>query len=262
MEMISNALKTALKAPVKKTVHCDIHGDFVSVQNPLFPFIWSTCPKCKEIEKQEREKEEREALAIAKKASWENRVEHAFIPPRFKDKNFENFIVETIHQKEAFKFAKSYADEFEKNLKRGRSVIFCGAPGTGKTHLAIAIMNSIMKNDFSAFFTSVSRLMRAIKDTWRKDSESSELKIMNDLIFPDLLVIDEIGVQFGSETEKNFLFDVVNSRYENVKPSILISNLTKDEIKAFIGERVFDRMRENGGTLVPFNWSSFRGNAS
>ena len=43
-------------------------------------------------------------------------------------------------------------------------------------------------------------------------------------IRPDLLILDEVGVQFGSETEKMILFEIINGRYEQLKPTIVISN--------------------------------------
>jgi DNA replication protein DnaC len=55
------------------------------------------------------------------------------------------------------------------------------------------------------------------------------------------------------------LFDIIDKRYRDVKPTILISNLTKAELKGFLGERSFDRLRE-GGLWVDFLWESFRGN--
>jgi hypothetical protein len=47
-------------------------------------------------------------------------------------------------------------------------------------------------------------------------------------------------------------------RYEEMKPSLLVSNLTVDEIIDYLGDRVFDRMRENGGAVLAFNWTSHR----
>ena len=75
---------------------------------------------------------------------------------------------------------------------------------------------------------------------------------------PDLLILDEVGVQFGTETEKNLLFDVLNERYEKRKSTLLLSNLPLNEVRAYLGERVFDRMREDGGDVVTFGWESQR----
>jgi len=78
-------------------------------------------------------------------------------------------------------------------------------------------------------------------------------------VAPDLLVLDEIGVQYGSETEKNILFEIVNERYEAMKPTILISNLAMTTLTEYAGERVIDRMKENGGKCIVFDWKSRRG---
>ncbi|EJF3060091.1 ATP-binding protein, partial [Escherichia coli] len=72
------------------------------------------------------------------------------------------------------------------------------------------------------------------------------------------LIIDEVGVQFGSDAEKLIMFEIINTRYEYMKPTILISNQSKDELSAFIGERVIDRMNDGGGCTLAFTWDSYR----
>ncbi|EDH5493481.1 AAA family ATPase, partial [Salmonella enterica subsp. enterica serovar Java] len=75
----------------------------------------------------------------------------------------------------------------------------------------------------------------------------------------DLLIIDEVGVQFGSASELAILQEIVNVRYENVLPTILISNLTFEQLKDTIGERIVDRVTNGGRNRLAFNWESFRG---
>lgn len=67
-----------------------------------------------------------------------------------------------------------------------------------------------------------------------------------------------MGVQFGSDFERNTMFDVLNERYERRKPTLFLSNLTKAEVTEFLGERVMDRLREDGGQVIPFTWESYR----
>jgi DNA replication protein DnaC len=43
-----------------------------------------------------------------------------------------------------------------------------------------------------------------------------------------------------------------------MKPTVVISNLAKEALGEFIGERSIDRLRENGGRLVVFDWASYR----
>jgi DNA replication protein DnaC len=110
----------------------------------------------------------------------------------------------------------------------------------------------------SVLFTTVMRAIRRVKDTWNRENTESETQAIAALVFPNLLILDEVGVQFGSDTEKLILFDVLNERYERRRPTLLLSNLALDEVKVYLGERVFDRMREDGGEVITFTWESHR----
>lgn len=59
-------------------------------------------------------------------------------------------------------------------------------------------------------------------------------------------------------TEKLLLFEILNERYERRRPTILITNLPIDEVSAYLGARVFDRLREDGGEFISFTWESYR----
>ena len=101
-------------------------------------------------------------------------------------------------------------------------------------------------------------LMRTLKDTWRKDSETTEQRVIDYYGSLDLLIIDEVGIQFGSDAERMFMFDIINTRYENIKPTVMISNLNLENIKETLGEQVVDRLREDGGKVLIFDFESQR----
>ena len=124
--------------------------------------------------------------------------------------------------------ARRYADGFgAEAAKSGASLVFCGGVGAGKTHLAVGIAHRLMEQGRIAVFTSVINAIRRVKDTYRRDSGQSEAQVVAGFIRPDLLILDEVGVQFGSETEKMILFEIINGRYEQLKPTIVISNLAR-----------------------------------
>ncbi|PAV01844.1 ATP-binding protein [Arsenophonus sp. ENCA] len=130
---------------------------------------------------------------------------------------------------------------------------------TGKNHLALSIAKHVInEHQSSALFTTVLRIAREFKSTWGKNAECSEADVIKRYAQPDLLIIDEVGVQFGSEAEKMILFEVINARYESMKPTIIISNLALNELFGFIGERVIDRMNDGGGCTLAFTWRSYR----
>tara|TARA_R100001510_G_scaffold20474_1_gene17857 strand:+ start:1655 stop:2431 length:777 start_codon:yes stop_codon:yes gene_type:complete len=240
---------------------CSRHGDYTSTN-----FIgehWTDCPSCvaikrEKIEKQEEEKYRAQAKERANR-KWLGKIKGAAIPDRFKDRTLDSYIAKTTGQKKALAFAKEYAENFDQVLKTGRSAIFVGKVGTGKTHLAIGIALSIMQQQRSPLFVTVQRLIRRVKDSWHTKTET-ESEVVDAFASPDLLILDEVGVQFGSEFEKQLLFDVLNERYEKLKPSILLSNIPTDQLNDYLGERVTDRLRENGGKMIGFDWESYRKN--
>lgn len=181
----------------------------------------------------------------------------ANIPLRFRDKSFSDFLVTDEKQAQILKTCQSFTADFA-NCK-AKSFIFSGGVGTGKTHLATAMINELVRAGVSAHYTSFSELMRNIKNSWNKQSNITEYELIKAYTAYDFLVIDELGVQFESQAEKVFLFDIVNSRYLNVKSTILISNLTLHLLRELIGDRVVDRLREDGGKALIFDWQSQRG---
>ncbi|HHK7933447.1 TPA: ATP-binding protein, partial [Serratia marcescens] len=111
-------------------------------------------------------------------------------------------------------------------------------PGTGKNHLALAIAKSVIESHQSpAAFTTALKIAREYKSTWSKTSTRTEDEVIRQFTRPDLLIIDEIGVQFGSEAEKLIMFEIINTRYERMRPTILISNQSKEELSSFFPRR-------------------------
>ena len=76
-----------------------------------------------------------------------------------------------------------------------------------------------------------------------------------------MLVLDEIGVGHGSNAEHVQLFEVLDLRYKLERPTVLLSNLTTTALKAALGDRVYDRLRE-GATVKACDWKSYRGEFS
>ena len=73
----------------------------------------------------------------------------------------------------------------------------------------------------------------------------------------DLLVIDEVGGRWGTETEQILLGDMLMQRYERNAPTILIANENIHGVRGCIGERAFDRARESARVVI-FDWESYR----
>ena len=151
-----------------------------------------------------------------------------------------------------------YATEWRDNLQAGRSLIMCGNPGTGKTHLAVGIAKHIMDEGGTALFTRVIDMIRTVRETYGRDSTRTERQVIAEYARPDLLILDEVGHQHGSDAERLNLFDVINARYEQCRPTLLITNLSLNGLREYLDDRAQDRLREGVGRVLVFDWQSQR----
>ncbi|WP_339959317.1 ATP-binding protein [Photorhabdus tasmaniensis] len=94
----------------------------------------------------------------------------------------------------------------------------------------------VTQNGISAFITTASRIIRAFRRSWSNDADTNEFETLRFYSELDLLIIDEIGVQYGTVSERNILFEVINNRYEDLLPTILISNLPMNDLPVFLGD--------------------------
>jgi len=242
-----------------RAASCDRHGDYESKGMSLLGrrMIWTGCPICGEEQKIEAEKQRRADEEADRQRRMEQRLSQSGVPMRFRDRTFDNFVADTEPKKKALQIAKEFAENFADHSRDGTTVVFSGKPGTGKSHLALAAAMVVM-NTGTAMYLNALDLVRMVRDTWRRDSEMTESAVLNELSSVSLLIIDEIGVQYGTDGEQVILFDVLNRRYRDLMPTILLTNLGAKGMKEFLGERSFDRLRE-GGIWVAFDWESHRG---
>src|SRR5690606_1976721 len=126
------------------------------------------------------------------------------------------------------------------------------------THLACGIATHIAKSGRASLFLPVMEAVRPVKQTWGRTDGETESEVIAKMLKPDLLILDEFGVQIGSETDKLILFEIINGRYSEMRLTIIISNLARAELGAYLGERVIDRMSEGGGATLAFTWESKR----
>ena len=239
---------------------CTLHGKYTPYE--LF-FLGSTvkvesCPSCRE-----REIEEWKGWYI----EGISRVAESFIrqnvPERFWFASISSYYAPTLRMKAV----KNRILEFIAKPE-GKALLLTGNPGTGKSHIGYAIYKyflvlhlisdpHLLSPKSLPVVTSALDLVRSVRDTWygngegRFDSEEEALFCYSNV---GILVIDEIGVQFETQAEKLILTEIINRRYNNLRPFVAISNLSLEELTPILGERVLDRFSE----ILRFDWQSWR----
>jgi DNA replication protein DnaC len=240
---------------------CPEHGEFVSKGFRLEAWkreIWSQCSQCQHAAEREQRDEERRRQADRVARERQEAIGQTCIPLRFQDRTFEAFHAADEVQLRALTVVRDFTEGFVTYASKGSGLILSGKPGTGKTHLASAAMLALMGSGRWVQYATCMGMIRMVRETWARKSERTEREVLRLLGSEiDLLVIDEVGVQYGTEGEQNIVFDVLDRRYAEMRPSILITNQDTEGLKASLGERTFDRLRQTHA-LVKFDWPSYR----
>jgi DNA replication protein DnaC len=142
-------------------------------------------------------------------------------------------------------------------LGSGMLVVLAGTRGNGKTQMAVELMKIQTMALKSARFVTAMEFFMAIKATYKRDSEKTEMDVIREFRKPSLLVVDEIGRRGETDWENNLLFELLNGRYNDRKDSLLLCNLTPAELQSSLGPSLISRLNESGG-LIQCNWPSFR----
>lgn len=237
---------------------CEIHGAYqrISLTGKAYRGVenvkHSQCPECVKEELAGIESSLR-ALRVA------DLMDNAGIARRFEACEFDNYQAINPDAAKNLAACQRYTASWPDRLKAGTGLVMTGNCGTGKNHLAVSMVKNIVRNHLASVeVTDVMRLTRAVKSTWRHNAETTEEEVIERFASLDLLIIDEVGVQFGSPAEMTILQEVINARYESVLPTILISNLTFEQLKESIGERIVDRVTDGGRNRLAFGWESYR----
>ena len=143
-------------------------------------------------------------------------------------------------------------------------LILCGPAGSGKTHLAVAILREWVRSQKitlslmggNGIFVTVPDLLLEIREAFGDKSDKSEADIVKKYATVDYLVLDDLGAEKTTEWSITTLYTIIDQRYRQELPTIVTTNLTIDEIGTQISERIASRLAS--GKVIKINAPDYR----
>ncbi len=143
-------------------------------------------------------------------------------------------------------------------IKERKNIVFIGSPGTGKTHLSIAISIKALMKGHKVLFSSVSELLHNLNAS---KADNSYYQRVNFYLTPDLLILDELGFKKLPGYSADDFFEIISRRYE--KGSVIIttnksfehwSDIFADQT---LSSAILDRI-VHYSTIIKITGSSYR----
>ncbi|MEQ7215468.1 ATP-binding protein [Enterococcus asini] len=257
---VGKQAENALDLSLKKVGTCPKCGDdlvqFIQ-KNPdgtdRMPPMCRTCGH-----KEHSKKEAAEVAERYEKVTKQNTIDYFRGKSVCSDKemfdcNFGNFKI--VDQET--KIAVNIAVSFTRAILNGnpKHLILTGKTGSGKSHIAMAIVRSYMKeSDYSkrCLFINYRELLEMMKNAFLDDEARRRIHInlMREIKRAELVVIDDIGAELGGVTagqsttyNNDTLYSITEARQN--KATIFTTNLTSEELQKSYGKRIISRMSKH-----------------
>jgi DNA replication protein DnaC len=188
----------------------------------------------------------------------ERRTRAAQIPTRYRECTLDTF--EIYHGSdrtlaEALLTARRFVDEYPAGTA-GKGLLFTGTIGVGKTHLAVGVLQRLIRErGVKGLFCDYRELLKSIQNSYNSEVRTTELELLQPVFNAEVLVLDDLGAQKPNEWVWDTVALILNTRYNDKLTTIITTNYvdqpagsgakTEAERAArepTLGDRIGDRM--------------------
>ena len=188
------------------------------------------------------------AVADSEVTAYENKIKeerkqqnyesNSGVSKRFFHVSLDTYKAETDEEKKALEESRKLVER----IKIGdcdETFLLYGQFGTGKTHLGCSIIR-----ECGGLYTTSFKLLIEYETCTDFKAKETKIQMLEKYSKEPVLVIDEIGRGIKENTEREILSYIINQRYENELPTVLITNMDKAKLCNFLGKAIFDRFKE------------------
>lgn len=191
-----------------------------------------SCHKA-EREQQEAAIKERKHLDLVRRLKADGFSDSAMLNWTFANDNGRSPQIRHAHR---------YVEQWQTMRAENIGLLLWGGVGTGKSFLAGCIANALMEQEVPVRMTNFARILNKLNSSFFGRND-----IVDRLCRYPLLIIDDFGMERGTEYALEQIYNIVDSRYRSRKPLIVTTNLTLDEIRHpqdTAHARIYDRLLE------------------
>lgn len=164
----------------------------------------------------------------------------SFSLSNYSDKADENGVVAREEMRDILSRCKAYADEF---TPTSESLFFYGRTGLGKTHLSLAIAQTVIKKGYGVVYGTAQNLLTKLEKERFGQIENADTEAL--LLDCDLLILDDLGTEYTTNYVVSAIYNLVNTRALSGKPTIINTNLPIRKLEEKYTDRVVSRILGN-----------------
>ncbi|HEC32782.1 MAG TPA: cell division protein ZapE [Candidatus Kaiserbacteria bacterium] len=164
------------------------------------------------------------------KESWEENVSKV-IPARFQDSIYEH--------------VPNNIQKIFENMRETRKGMFIhGEVGTGKTHIAYALLRNAPKVGVRCRLINTIELFKDMREDIRRSEYDKKYPTETAMEYKGILILDDLGVEKATDFVVESLYLIINKRYNEMRPIIFTSNFNLNKLADRVGDRIPSRIFE------------------